>query len=61
VALASQTAAPATLDRIRDSGVIPDRLSRRRQALSYQDEQGHPAGYIVDLCLEIAAALGPSV
>ena len=25
---------------------------------SYQDDNGQPAGYIVDLCLEVAAALG---
>src|SRR6185295_8347185 len=50
-----------TLDRIRDSGVF--RIGYRADAkpYSYQDEQGQPAGYIVDLCLEIAAALGPNI
>ena len=61
LAPASQTAGAATLDRIRDSGVF--RIGYRADAkpYSYQDEQGQPAGYIVDLCLEIAAALGPNI
>src|SRR6187401_2838811 len=61
LALASQAAGAATLDRIRDSGVF--RIGYRADAkpYSYQDEQGQPAGYIVDLCLEIAAALGPNI
>jgi ABC-type amino acid transport substrate-binding protein len=61
LATASQAAGAATLDRIRDSGVF--RIGYRADAkpYSYQDEQGHPAGYIVDLCLEIAAALGPNI
>ena len=61
LALASQAADAATLDRIRDSGVF--RIGYRADAkpYSYQDEQGQPAGYIVDLCLEIAAALGPNI
>ena len=54
LALASQTASAATLDRIRDIGVF--RIGYRADAkpYSYQDEQGQPAGYIVDLCVEIA-------
>ena len=58
LATASQAAGAATLDRIRDTGVF--RIGYRADAkpYSYQDEQGQPAGYIVDLCLEIAAALG---
>jgi len=54
--LASQAAA-ATLDRIRETGVF--RIGYRADArpYSYRDSQGQPAGYIVDLCLEVAAAL----
>jgi ABC-type amino acid transport substrate-binding protein len=54
-------AAAATLDRIRDNGVF--RIGYRADArpYSYRDNQGQPAGYIVELCLEVAAALGPNV
>ena len=61
LALASQAASAGTLDRIRDTGVF--RIGYRADAkpYSYQDRQGQPAGYIVDLCLEVAAALGPNI
>jgi ABC-type amino acid transport substrate-binding protein len=61
LALTSQAATAATLDRIRDSGTF--RMGYRADAkpYSYQNEQGQPAGYLVDLCLEIAAALGPNI
>jgi ABC-type amino acid transport substrate-binding protein len=58
----SATAAPAgVLDRVRDSGVF--RLGYRADAkpYSYKNDQGQPDGYIVDLCLEVAKALGPKV
>jgi polar amino acid transport system substrate-binding protein len=57
-----QISAAATLERIRQSGEI--RLGYRADArpYSYRNERGEPAGYIVDLCREvaggIAAALG---
>jgi polar amino acid transport system substrate-binding protein/glutamate/aspartate transport system substrate-binding protein len=58
-AVLSQAAAAATLDRIRDAGAI--RLGYRVDAkpYSYQDANGQPAGYIVDLCTVVSAALGP--
>lgn len=61
LSLASQAAGAATLDRIRDSGTF--RIGYRADAkpYSYQDEQGQLPGYIVDLCLEVAAALGPDI
>lgn len=61
IALLPQAAAAATLDRVRDTGVL--RIGYRADAkpYSYQTEQGQPAGYIVDLCTEIAGALGPNV
>jgi ABC-type amino acid transport substrate-binding protein len=58
--IASQVAA-GTIERVRDTGVF--RIGYRADAkpYSYQDAQGRPAGYIVDLCREVAAALGPGV
>ena len=46
LALTSQAAAAATLERIRSSGTF--RIGYRADAkpYSYQDEQGQPAGYI---------------
>ena len=60
-ALAPQAASAATLDRIRDSGTFRIGFRADAKPYSYLDEQGQPAGYIVDLCLEVAAALGPNV
>jgi ABC-type amino acid transport substrate-binding protein len=61
LAVLSQPAAAATLDRIREAGVF--RIGYRADAkpYSYQDANGQAAGYVVDLCLEVAAALGPKV
>ena len=54
-------AAAGTLDRVRDSGVF--RIGYRADAkpYSYRNETGQAAGYVVDLCLEVAKALGPNV
>lgn len=59
--IASQAAAAGTLERVRDSGVF--RIGYRTDAkpYSYQNEAGQAAGYVVDLCLEVAKALGPNV
>lgn len=61
LALTSQTAGAGTLDRIRETGVF--RIGYRADArpYSYQDRNGQPSGYIVDLCIEIAAAIGPNI
>ncbi len=61
LALASQAAAAGTLDRVKETGVF--RIGYRADArpYSYQDERRQPAGYIVELCKEVAAALGPGV
>jgi ABC-type amino acid transport substrate-binding protein len=50
-----------TIERVRDTGVF--RIGYRADAkpYSYQDAHGRPAGYVVDLCREVAAALGPNV
>ena len=57
----SQMAAAGTLDRVKETGVF--RIGYRADArpYSYQDARGQPAGYVVDLCKEVAAALGPGV
>jgi polar amino acid transport system substrate-binding protein/glutamate/aspartate transport system substrate-binding protein len=54
-------AAAATLDRIRSTGVF--RIGYRADAkpYSYRNEKGQPTGYIVDLCREVAAAVGPHI
>jgi ABC-type amino acid transport substrate-binding protein len=59
--LAWQPAGAGTLDRIREAGVF--RIGYRADArpYSFQDRNGQPSGYIVDLCIEVAAALGPNV
>ena len=59
--LASQTdtARPAR-PTVRETGTVPaSRLPRRRPApIPTRTRNGQPAGYIVDLCTEVAAALG---
>jgi ABC-type amino acid transport substrate-binding protein len=59
--IASQAACAGTLDRVRDGGVF--RIGYRADAkpYSYKNDQGQAAGYVVDLCLEIAKAFGPNV
>jgi ABC-type amino acid transport substrate-binding protein len=59
--LVPQTAAAGTLDRVRDSGVF--RIGYRADAkpYSFRNDHGQAAGYIVDLCTEVAKALGPNV
>jgi polar amino acid transport system substrate-binding protein len=51
----------ATLDRVRDTRVF--RIGYRADAKphSYRTEQGQPAGYVVDLCREVAAAVTQGV
>lgn len=53
----SSAASADTLKRIQESGAI--RIGHRADALphSYVDRTGRPAGYIVDLCREVAAAV----
>jgi ABC-type amino acid transport substrate-binding protein len=59
--IASQAAMAGTLQRVRDSGVF--RIGYRADAkpYSYRNDRGQAAGFIVDLCLEVAKALGPNV
>jgi ABC-type amino acid transport substrate-binding protein len=61
LALSAEAAFAATLDRVRDTGVF--RIGYRADArpYSYRNEHGQAAGYIVDLCVEVAKSLGPNV
>jgi ABC-type amino acid transport substrate-binding protein len=59
--LTPQAASAGTLDRVRDSGVF--RIGYRADAkpYSYRNDHGQAAGFIVDLCTEIAKELGANV
>ena len=59
--LVATPADAGTLDRVRDTGTF--RIGYRSDAkpYSYRNENAQPAGYIVDLCLEVAAAVRASV
>lgn len=59
--LAPQAAAAGTLDRIKETGVFRIGYRADAEPYSYQNERGRPAGFIVDLCAEVAAALGPNI
>jgi ABC-type amino acid transport substrate-binding protein len=51
----------ATLERVKETGLF--RIGYRADAkpYSYRNEKGEPAGYIVDLCREVAAAVRAGV
>lgn len=59
--LTLQPLAAATLDRVRETRVF--RIGYRADAKphSYRTDQGQPAGYVVDLCREVAASVGQTV
>lgn len=50
-------ASAGTLDRVRESGVFKIGYRADAKPYSYRDENNQPAGYVVDLCLEVAAAV----
>jgi len=54
--LVSQDAAAGTLDRVRETGVFKIGYRTDAPPFSYDSAIGEPAGYIVDLCREVAAA-----
>jgi ABC-type amino acid transport substrate-binding protein len=54
--LASQSVAAGTLDRVRAAGVFKIGYRTDAPPFSYNSAIGEPAGYIVDLCREVAAA-----
>jgi ABC-type amino acid transport substrate-binding protein len=59
--LISQPLAAATLDRVRETKTF--RIGYRADAKphSYRNERGQPAGYVVDLCREVAAAVEQAI
>ena len=56
VLFVSQSAAAATLDRVREAGVFKIGYRTDAPPFSYDSAIGEPAGYIVDLCREVAAS-----
>lgn len=59
--MAPRAAAAGTLDRVKETGVFRVGYRADARPYSYIDRTGHPAGYVVDLCRQVAAALGPGV
>src|SRR5262245_35645631 len=61
LALTLQPLAAATLDRVRDSRTFKIGYRADAKPHSYRNERGEAAGYVVDLCREVAAAIGQTV
>ena len=61
MALALMPADAGTLDRVRDTGTFKIGYRSDAKPYSYRNENGQAAGYIVDLCLEVATAVRDSV
>jgi ABC-type amino acid transport substrate-binding protein len=61
LALAAAEASADSLERIRKAGVFKIGYRADAKPYSYRTAQGQPAGYIVDLCSEVAGALGRNV
>jgi ABC-type amino acid transport substrate-binding protein len=59
--LQATDAAAATLDRVRERGVFTLAYRVDAKPYSYLNERGEPAGFIVDLCREVAAAVRQTV
>jgi ABC-type amino acid transport substrate-binding protein len=55
--LASQSVAAGTLERVRAAGLFKIGYRTDAPPFSYKSAIGEPAGYIVDLCREVAAAV----
>ena len=56
--LLAPPAAAGTLDRAKADGVFKIGYRADAQPYSYSTDSGLPAGYVVDLCREVAAAVG---
>lgn len=61
VAAAVPALAQDTLDRVKKTGVLTIGYRDTARPFAFKDEQGQPAGYSVDLCRHIAAAVQKSV
>jgi polar amino acid transport system substrate-binding protein/glutamate/aspartate transport system substrate-binding protein len=61
LALVPSPANAGTLDRVRETGSFKIGYRADAKPYSYRDDNGQPAGYIVDLCLEVAAAVRADV
>jgi glutamate/aspartate transport system substrate-binding protein len=48
-----------TLEKIREAGVIQLGHREASRPFSFLDKEGKPAGYVVDLCLQVVTALRP--
>jgi ABC-type amino acid transport substrate-binding protein len=48
-----------TLEKIREAGVIQLGHRETSRPFSFLDKEGKPAGYVVDLCLQVVTALRP--
>jgi ABC-type amino acid transport substrate-binding protein len=55
--LIAQGVAAGTLDRVREAGVFKIGYRTDAAPYSYDNAIGEPAGYVVDLCREVAAAV----
>jgi ABC-type amino acid transport substrate-binding protein len=58
---AALPAGAATLDRVRETGTFTLAYRLDAKPYSFLNERGEPAGYIVDLCREVALAVRQSV
>ena len=59
--LTLQPLAANTLDRVREQRAFKIGYRADAKPHSYRNDQGQPAGYVVDLCREVAAAVGQTV
>lgn len=55
--LVSQSAAAGTLERVRETGTFKIGYRTDAPPFSYKSDIGEPAGYIVDICREVAASV----
>ncbi len=56
-----QPAGAATLDRIREAGAIKLGYRTDARPYSFRNENGQPAGYVVELCREVANAVAKTL
>ena len=61
LALAGAAMAQDTLDKVKKTGTLTIGYRDTARPFSFKDDQGQPAGYSVDICRQIAAAVQKSV